>query len=380
MISGAGTGECLHSWAMSTGFVLFASVDDVDAPRIEATLRSSSALTRGRVTAVDASPVGHRPDGRLVPARASPTTATPTAPRRSWPSSRRATSAAGRPAGHCGSTRSRSASTASWPRPSAGASPVPPRRPRPRHPRRHARPGGPRPRGAGRPARRLRRRSRRPRARTGRRATRRPLGRPDAGRASAGSTARPPTQSAGTGDMVAALYPGFLERYGDQLDAGLDRRPPAGPWPTPGPGGGAGAGPARSSHGDLRLDNLLIGTAARRAVDRRLADPGAGHRHDRRELLPRRQPVGRRAPARSRTDLVRVVPRPAAWPPASRATAGTGAGRTTATAPGTACSWPSAPPCSWPAPTAVTACSSATSPATCSTPSTSRPSTCWTTT
>jgi hypothetical protein len=68
-----------------------------------------------------------------------------------------------------------------------------------------------------------------------------------------------PEQSAATGEMVAALYPAFLERYGDHLDADLTAAAGramahAGSWWR------GRRGPRTLVHGDLRLDNLLIGT------------------------------------------------------------------------------------------------------------------------
>ena len=67
-----------------------------------------------------------------------------------------------------------------------------------------------------------------------------------------------PDQSEGTGSMVATLWPGFLERYGDQLDAQLidiaaRAMAQAGTWWR------GRSGPRTLVHGDLRLDNLLIG-------------------------------------------------------------------------------------------------------------------------
>jgi hypothetical protein len=67
-----------------------------------------------------------------------------------------------------------------------------------------------------------------------------------------------PDESAGTGSLVASLWPGFLERYGDQLDAGLVEvagraMEHAGTWWR------GRSGPRTLVHGDLRLDNLLIG-------------------------------------------------------------------------------------------------------------------------
>lgn len=67
-----------------------------------------------------------------------------------------------------------------------------------------------------------------------------------------------PETAATTSSIVASLYPGFIERFGDRLDddvlRGLARAMDGiGPW-------WQGAGGARTiTHGDLRLDNLLIG-------------------------------------------------------------------------------------------------------------------------
>lgn len=67
-----------------------------------------------------------------------------------------------------------------------------------------------------------------------------------------------PETAATTSSIVASLHPGFVDRFGDRLDDDVQRglaraMEGIGPW-------WQGAGGARTiTHGDLRLDNLLIG-------------------------------------------------------------------------------------------------------------------------